>query len=170
MTRGPEGIRMPAMAAAVEIAAISLAVGGAADDERGRLSMARRLNLILATIGTVAAAAIGTGAAAKPQHGDACFLSRNWEEWTAPGDGDYLLLRVGVHDFYRVDLAPGTHVHRGIDRFLVNIVRGSDWICSPLDLDLTLSDHLGFREPLIARSLRKLTPEEVAAIPRKDLP
>jgi hypothetical protein len=52
----------------------------------------------------------------------------------------------------------------------VSRIRGSNWICSPLDLDLTLSDHLGFREPLIARSLRKLTPEEVAAIPRKDLP
>lgn len=170
MTRGPEGIRMPAMAAAMEIAAISLAVGGAADDERGRLFMARRLNLIPATICAAVVAFAGASAAAKPHHGDECFLSRNWEAWTAPGDGDFLLLRVGLHDFYRVDLTPGSHVRKDIDRFLVNIVRGSDWICSPLDLDLTLSDHQGFREPLIARSLRKLTPEEVAAIPRKDLP
>jgi hypothetical protein len=63
--------------------------------------------------------------------------------------------------------SPG--LHNG-DRFLVNRVRGSDWICSPLDLDLTLADHNGYREPLISRSLRKLTPAEVAAIPRKDLP
>jgi hypothetical protein len=33
-----------------------------------------------------------------------------------------------------------------------------------------VSDHQGFRQPMIARSLRKLTPAEVAAIPRKDLP
>ena len=54
--------------------------------------------------------------------------------------------------------------------FLVSQVRGSNWICGPLDLDLQLSDHNGFRQGLIARSLRKLTPAEVAAIPRKDLP
>ena len=132
--------------------------------------MATPLNLMLATIGAVAVAAIGTSAAAKPDHGDACFLSRDWQDWSAPGNGDFLLLRVGLHDIYRVGLAPGTHVHKDIDRFLVNIVRGSSWICSPLDLDLTLSDHQGFREPLIAHSLRKLTPEEVATIPRRDLP
>ena len=46
----------------------------------------------------------------------------------------------------------------------------SNWICSSLDLDLTLSDNLGFRQPLIATSMRKLTPTEIAAIPRKELP
>ena len=81
-----------------------------------------------------------------------------------------LYLRVGPRDIYRVDLTPGSHVQKFGDRFLVNRVRGSDWICSPLDLELTLSDHNGYREPLIARSLRKLTAAEVAAIPRKDLP
>jgi hypothetical protein len=133
--------------------------------------MAKRLNLMLAMIGAVAVAAIGTSAAAKPDHGDGCFLSRNWQGWSAPGDGDFLLLRVGVSDIYRVDLSPGVHVRKDIDRVLVNIMRGSDWICSPLDLYLTLSDRWGgFREPLIARSIRKLTPDEVAVIPRRDLP
>lgn len=132
--------------------------------------MAKRLNLMLATIGAAVLAATGAGAAAKPNHGENCFLSNSWQGWTAPGDADFILLRVGLRDVYRVDLTPGTHVHKDIDRFLVNRVRGSDWICSPLDLDLTLSDHQGFREPLIARSIRKLTPAEIAAIPRKDLP
>jgi hypothetical protein len=132
--------------------------------------MAKRLNLMLATIAVIALAATGASAAAKPDHGQDCFLSNNWQGWSAPGDGDVLLLRVGVRDIYRVDLTPGSHVRKDGDRFLVNQVRGSDWICSPLDLDLTLSDHHGFREPLIARSIRKLTPAEIAAIPRKDLP
>ena len=135
--------------------------------------MALRLNLLLATIGAAAFAA--TAAAASPAEspkdpGKSCFLSNSWQGWSAPGDGETLYLRVGLHDIYRVDLTPGTHVHKMGDRFLVNRVRGSNWICSPLDLDLTLSDRTGFREPLIARSLRKLTPAEVAAIPRKDLP
>jgi hypothetical protein len=131
--------------------------------------MAIRLNPILTAIAAALAAA-SAASAAPNQKADACFASRDWQGWSAPGDGDFLYLRVGVRDIYRVGLTPGSHVHKDADRFLVNRVRGSDWICSPLDLDLTLSDHHGFREPLIARSLRKLTPAEVAAIPRKDLP
>jgi hypothetical protein len=101
---------------------------------------------------------------------DPCFLSSSWQGWSAPGDGDVLLLRVHLRDIYRVELTPGSHVRRFPDYFLINRIRGSNWICSPLDLDLTLSDQQGFQQPLIARSLRKLTPEEIAAIPRKDLP
>jgi hypothetical protein len=119
----------------------------------------------------IASVALATAAGAEPRSkSDPCFLSSAWRGWSAPGDGDVLYLRVHLHDIYRVDLTPGAHVRRYPDYFLVNRVRGSDWICSPLDLDLTLSDHAGFQQPLIARSLRKLTPEEVAAIPRKDLP
>lgn len=81
-----------------------------------------------------------------------------------------LYLRFGLHDIYRVDLTPGSRVRKDPDTFLVNRLRGSNWICSPLDLDLTLSDRQGFRQPLIARSRRKLTPAEIAAIPRRDLP
>jgi len=61
-------------------------------------------------------------------------------------------------------------VRKDPDRFLITKQRGSSWICSPLDLDLQVADHVGFRQPLIAKSLRKLTPQEVAAIPKKDLP
>lgn len=121
----------------------------------------------------VAAAFLAAGGAtAAPDRAPdrACFASIDWKGWSAPGDGDALYLRVGMHDIYRVELTPGTRVHKSGDRFLVNRVRGSSWICSALDLDLTLSDQHGFREPIIARSLRKLTPAEVAAIPRKDLP
>ena len=134
--------------------------------------MALRLNLLLATIGTavLAAASATAGPAESPKADKNCFLSNRWEGWSAPGDGDVLYLRVGLNDIYRVDLTPGSHVRKEPDRFLVNRVRGSSWICSALDLDLTMSDQNGFREPLIARSLRKLTPAEVAAIPRKDLP
>ena len=99
-----------------------------------------------------------------------CFSSTQWHGWSAPGDGDFLYLRVGMNDIYRVQLSPGSHVRRSGDRFLISRPRGSDWVCSPLDLDLSLSDQLGFREPLIAEDLRKLTPVEVAAIPRHDLP
>jgi hypothetical protein len=61
-------------------------------------------------------------------------------------------------------------VRKDADRFLINRVRGSSWICSPIDLDLTLSDHNGFKEPIFVKGLRKLTPAEVAAIPAKEKP
>ena len=49
-------------------------------------------------------------------------------------------------------------------------VRGSDAICSAIDLQLAVADSSGFREPLIAKSITKLTPEEIAAIPPKYRP
>jgi hypothetical protein len=127
---------------------------------------------LLAAAVFISAVATATAVAAAPERSSpkACFASNSWDGWSAPGDGDVLYLRVQARDVYRVDLAPGSHASKGADRFLVNRIRGSNWICSPLDLNLTLSDHQGFREPLIARSLRKLTPAEVAAIPPKDRP
>lgn len=118
-----------------------------------------------------AGGAVAKVPADKPQPASRdCFQTRNWDGWTAPGDGDVLLLKVGVRDIYRVELAPGSRVRKQPDNFLISRARGSSFICSPLDLDLALSDHQGFSTPLIARSLRKLTPEEVAAIPPKDRP
>ena len=104
------------------------------------------------------------------EHTNNCFLSNNWKGWTASPDGDTLYLRIEINNIYRVDLTPGSHAHKYPGSFLVNRVRGSSWICSPLDLDLTLADDAGMRQPLIVRSLRKLTPAEIAAIPKKDLP
>jgi hypothetical protein len=131
--------------------------------------MFRRLATSIAALAVVGLAATAQAdAGGKPSR--PCFLSNAWQGWSAPGDGDVLLLRVNLHDIYRVELTPGSHVRRFPDYFLISRIRGSSWICSPLDLDLSLSDQHGFKQPLIARSLRKLTPEEVAAIPRKDLP
>jgi hypothetical protein len=132
--------------------------------------MAKRLNVIPIALvaASLATAALGAPPGQKP--GNDCFLTGTWDGWSAPGGGDVLYLKVNLHDVFRVDLTPGTHVQKDPDRFLINRVRGSNWICSALDLDLSLSDHHGFRQPLIAVSLRKLTPAEAAAIPRKDMP
>jgi hypothetical protein len=108
--------------------------------------------------------------AAPPKTDRNCFASNTWNGWTAAPGGDALYLRVGLRDIYRVELTPGSKARKYPDQFLVNKVRGSNWICSALDLDLAISDSNGFRQPLIAQSLRKLTPAEVAAIPKKELP
>lgn len=99
-----------------------------------------------------------------------CFLSRNWQGWSVAPEGDALYLRMQGGDIYRVQLGPGARVRRHPGEFLVNEVRGSSWICSALDLDLALSDYHGFSRPLIATAMRKLTPEEAAAIAPEDRP
>lgn len=119
---------------------------------------------------TLALAATAVHAAA-PEPREHCFPSGgSWSSWSAPGNGDVLLLRVRINDIYRVDLTPGSHAYKSPGYYLVNVVRGSGWICSANDLDLSLNSDYGIRQPLIAVSMRKLTPDEVAAIPRKDLP
>jgi hypothetical protein len=136
----------------------------------------RRVRKFCLIVTTTAIAALAGAAAAtdKPASGSLrdrpCFASNTWEGWSASADGDAIYLKVGLRDIYRVDLARGSHVRKDPDKFLINRVRGSNWICDALDLDLTLADHHGFREPVFAHSLRKLTPAEIAAIPRKELP
>jgi hypothetical protein len=71
---------------------------------------------------------------------------------------------------YRVQLSGASPMLQSPGVHLVSIHRGGDSICDALDLDLRVSDGHGFSEPLIARSLTKLTPEEVAAIPPKFRP
>jgi hypothetical protein len=127
--------------------------------------------LLSALAALLAVAATSASAGTTSPATNSCFATKDWRGWTAPGDGDALYLRVGTREIYRVELLPGSHVRKRSDTILFNRVRGSSWICSPLDLDLTLADRdIGFRQSLIARSIRKLTPEEIAAIPRKDLP
>ena len=100
-----------------------------------------------------------------------CFASTQWRGWSAPGDGDALYLAVGMNDVYRIDLTPGSHVHRQGDQFLVNRNSGSGWVCSAVDLNLTLNDpYGGVVRPIVARSIRKLTPSEVEALPTADRP
>ncbi|MDP3658515.1 hypothetical protein [Phenylobacterium sp.] len=126
--------------------------------------------LIVSAAAVLAIAASTASAADAPKPERNCFVSNSWQGWSAPGDSDFLLLRVSGRDIWRVDLTPGVHVNKSPNRFLVNEMRGSTWICSAIDLDLTLSDRDGFRQPLIAKSLRKLTPEEIAVVPPRDLP
>ena len=124
---------------------------------------------------TTAALALGLVAtaaqAASPEAHQNCFPAGTaWQNWSAAANGDVLYFRVYINDIYRVDLTPGSRVYKSPGYFLVNEVRGSGWICSAIDLDLTLASDYGFRKPLIAVSMRKLTPAEVAAIPRSELP
>ena len=98
-----------------------------------------------------------------------CFFVRNWEGWSAPSD-DTVLLRVSRRDVYKVNVTRGADFLRSPGSFLISQNRGGGSVCSHMDLDLQAANSSGFRVPLIAKSLTKLTPQEVAALPKKDRP
>lgn len=97
-----------------------------------------------------------------------CFFSRDWDGWRSPDDHT-IYFRVRLHDVYRVDLSAGSNMLTDPSNHLVSVMRGTNTVCSPLDLDLKVSDgHISV--PLIATKITKLTPEEAAAIPKKFQP
>ena len=107
-------------------------------------------------------------AAAKPTR--PCFSLSRWRGgWRAPSK-DVVYLGVNVNDVYRLDLDGGSPELLWPDVHLVNIVRGGDTVCAPIDLDLSVADDHGFRTPLFMKSITRLTPEEVAALPPKQRP
>ena len=97
-----------------------------------------------------------------------CFLSRNWSGWRSP-DENTIYLRENLKDIYRVDLSGGSSLLTWPDSHLVNVERGTDEICAPIDLQLTVAQD-GVREPLFVKAITKLSPEQIAAIPKKFLP
>lgn len=104
------------------------------------------------------------------RHDTNCFLAAKWSGWKSPSP-DVVYLRVNISDIYRLDLSAGSSELNDPDVHLKSVIRGSDWICSPLDLQLEVVDsHGAFREPLIVKSITRLTPDEVRAIPPKYRP
>jgi hypothetical protein len=99
-----------------------------------------------------------------------CFYARDWQGWHAPNE-HMMYVRVNMHQIYRVDFASSCQALTWPDAHLITTFRGSDSVCTPLDLDIKVSDSPhGIPEPCIASGLSELTPEEIAAIPKKDLP
>jgi len=113
------------------------------------------------------AAADETAAPQKAQR--QCFQLSDWQGWSAP-DKNTLYMKVRNRDVYKVDLAWGSNQLTWPGNFLVSTVRGIDTVCNPIDLDLKVSDSSGFAMPIRAKTITKLTPEEIAAIPKKDRP
>jgi len=139
--------------------------------------MNRYLNKIL--IGAAISGALAlTGSALAQPAGPAqssaplkhCFYARDWQSWHAPNEHS-MYVRVNLHQIYRVDFASGCNELTWPDVHLVTTFRGSDSVCTPLDLDIKVSDGpRGIPEACIASGITELTPEEVAAIPKKDRP
>jgi hypothetical protein len=117
----------------------------------------------------VANAASGDAKETAPRPVHDCFSLSDWQGWSAP-DKNTLYMKVRNRDVYRVDLSHGTNQLTAPGVHLVSIVRGPDTVCRPIDLDLRVSDGFGFAMPIMAKSITKLSAEEIAALPKRDRP
>ena len=96
-----------------------------------------------------------------------CFYTRNADGFAAPDDKT-LYVRVGVRDVYRFDMfAPCLDLDW--NQRLALVSRSSSWICSGMDADVITHSPIGPQRCPV-RHVRKLTPEEVAALPKKARP
>jgi hypothetical protein len=97
-----------------------------------------------------------------------CFRDSDVSSWVAP-DPRTLYLRVNTNQYYRVDLTRECSPLREHGARLITRSFGSDLICSPLDLDLRVSEGPGvFPQTCIVQGITRLTAAEAAALPRED--
>jgi Family of unknown function (DUF6491) len=136
-------------------------------------------NITSKAIGLAASAAILAGAglsapvvsaqpAAGPSHGNQCFLRSNINGFQAPDDRT-VYIRVGVSDIYRLTLmvnCTSLSFRQGIG---LESTPGDPWICSPIQATVVYRD-VGIHNRCPVSDIHKLTPDEIAALPKRDLP
>ena len=142
--------------------------------------MIRRIATLGALLGALAAPGIGgaqTAAAdaAKADQLDGrggCFYINQLQGNHALNDRS-VIFRVNVSDFFRLDFAQRCYALTDIQpRLILTPVGGIGSICRAIDLDVKVSEQGpgAIPEACIPSALHKLTPAELAAIPKKDLP
>jgi len=96
-----------------------------------------------------------------------CFWARDINGFNAVDDRT-VNLHVGVKDVYQLDLLSSCPDVDWTEHIAIES-RGSSWICSGLDAVLIAPSSIGPHRCMV-RSVRKLTPEEVAALRQKKKP
>ncbi len=84
-----------------------------------------------------------------------------------------VVFRVNVSDFYRLDFAQRCQELTFPEpRLIITPYGGAGLICHAIDIDVKVGEQGpgSIAEPCIPSALYKLTPAEVAAIPKKDIP
>ena len=121
-------------------------------------------------LGAAGAHADNKAADAKPAHTDTCFWARNVTSFAAPDDHT-VYVKVNLHDVYRLDLmiaCPDVNWNQRIALESSHGAGGS--ICNALDAEI-ISHATGLgAQRCPVKTLTKLTPEEVAALPKHAKP
>lgn len=134
-----------------------------------RLMMAALAGAFLAPVaalGQPSSAPPGAKPGARPQ--DQCFFARDVNGFNAP-DNHTVYIRVGVNQVYRLDLMTDCLDLTFRQSLGIQSTPGSPWICSPLDAQIVYRD-VGMPQRCPVTAIHKLTPAEVAALPKRDRP
>ena len=127
-----------------------------------------RTHLAIATAALLACAGATASAADKPAGKNECFWTRNVTSFAAP-DNQTLYVRVNSRDVFRFDMF-GPCQDMDWNQRLALVSRSGDTICNGMDAEVvSRATGLGAQRCPV-RNIRKLTPEEMAALPRRAKP
>jgi hypothetical protein len=96
-----------------------------------------------------------------------CFWTRDVSNFSAADDRT-VYIRVGVKDIYRLDLFSPCPDVDWTQKLAIES-RGGSSICTGLDATLIVPSQIGTQRCMV-RTVTRLTPEEVAALPPKSKP
>ena len=112
--------------------------------------------------------AAGAGAApSQPSRARACFRPADAYSW-APVNDRIVNLKVNLHDVFQLTLL-GDCPNIDWSQNIAIRSRGAGWICDPLGAEVIAPGPVGPRHCAV-QAMRKLTPEEVAALPKGQKP
>jgi hypothetical protein len=118
---------------------------------------------VFLTLGLSAATAQTPNPPAKP----ACFQISDWSGWKISPDAKSMYIRVNISRIYRLDFGAACSAAQFGNPHLITRSRGSSYVCSPLDLDLRVSQGHGMAIPCIVSNMSQLSKEEASALPPK---
>lgn len=134
--------------------------------------MRRTLLTLIAAVGlaTVAHAAEPARMSKPPKAQRACFPARSVNNFAAVDDQN-LYVRVGVRDVYRLEMF-GNCFDLSWVHSLALVSRGGSFICEGglSGVDVVTRDAGPGLQTCPVSSIRKLSPEEIAALPKKARP
>ena len=133
--------------------------------------MRRKIALGLAAAGLMAVSAAAAPAAPPPdtpadtaaKPARHCFWTRQVNSF-ASRDNRVVNIRVGVNDYYQLELM-GRCQDVDWNQKIGLVSRGSDYICTGLDAEILSPTRIGPQHCPV-KTIRKLTPDEVKALPK----
>lgn len=133
--------------------------------------MSYKTALIAAAIGLMAAGAAAPVVAKSPVEPGAakrqCFWNRQVSSF-ASNDNRIVNLRVGVNDYYQMEML-GRCQDVDWANSIALVSRGSSYICTGLDAEVVTPTAIGPQRCAV-KTIRKLSPEEVKALPKHARP
>src|ERR1700744_746912 len=126
--------------------------------------------LAAAALTLAAAAAPFAATAADKPSADQCFWARNITSFAAPDDHT-VYVKVGMRDVYKMDLMISCPDVDWNQRVALQSSRGAGGsICGSPDVEI-ISHATGLgHQRCPVKAMRKLTPDEIAALPKKAKP